>query len=301
MSEIELRDLQLLELEILKEFDEFCKNNGLTYILAAGTLLGAVRHKGFIPWDDDVDVLMPREDYEKFRSTFKHQRYIVKSIKNDKDWPYSYTKCLDTKTELDEHLHGAKPIGVFIDIFPLDGLPDNKLASNFHFLKLDILKRILAYGLISKRSKGENVLIRYMKITVSRFCRFFNRKKLIRKIDQLASKYPYEHSRFVAHQVLGYGFRERIAKQKMHQHMEFEFESGFYFGPVGYHDYLRNLFGDYMELPPVEARVSHIILLNINSNYNSINVYYRGYCRCAELMGYLAKKISIKLIKELIT
>lgn len=258
MSEIGLRELQLLELEILKEFDKYCRDNRLSYILAAGTLLGAIRHKGFIPWDDDVDVLMPREDYEKFRSTFKHQRYIVRSIKNDTNWPYAYTKCLDLKTELDEHIHGANPIGVFIDVFPLDGLPDNKFKSKFHFLKLDILKRILAYGLISKRPKDENIIIRCVKTIVSRLCRLFNRQSIIRKIDKLASKYPYEQSNFVAHQVLGYGYKERIEKEKMDKYKEFEFEKGFYYGPIGYDDYLTNLFGEYMKLPPISKRTSHI-------------------------------------------
>ena len=257
MEEISLRELQLLELEILIEFDKYCRKNNLSYMLAAGTLLGAVRHEGFIPWDDDIDILMPREDYEMFRANFTHQRYSVKSIKNTIGWPYSFSKCIDTKTELEEHAHEVEPIGVFIDIFPLDGLPENGFSQRVHFLRLDVLKRILAYGLIANRPEYENRLIKFFKSSISKACRLFNRDKIINKIDSLASKYPYRNSKYVAHQVLGYGLKERIEKTKMDSYKEFKFESGYYYGPIGYDDYLTHLFGDYMVLPPIEKRISH--------------------------------------------
>lgn len=257
MEEISLRELQLLELEILKEFDKYCRKNNLSYMLAAGTLLGAVRHEGFIPWDDDIDILMPREDYEVFRDNFTHERYSVKSIKNTIGWPYSFSKCIDTKTELEESVHEVEPIGVFIDIFPLDGLPENTVLSKIHFLKLCVLKGILAYGLIANRPKKEKRLIKIIKGSISKACRLFNREKVINRIDSLASKYPYRNSKYVAHQVLGYGFKERIEKIKMDSYKEFRFESGYYYGPIGYDDYLTNLFGEYMVLPPIEKRISH--------------------------------------------
>ena len=130
MKQIELPEMKAIEIAILDCFDSFCRENGLSYSLAGGTLLGAVRHKGFIPWDDDIDVLMSRENYEKLQSlaaSFPNP-YQVNSIHTEtnrrKPYLYTYTKIVDTRTLLVE-----KPdeldyeTGIYIDVFPLDGQP----------------------------------------------------------------------------------------------------------------------------------------------------------------------------------
>ena len=112
MKEITDRDLQRCELEILQSVASFCEQNGLRYSLAYGTLLGAIRHKGFIPWDDDIDIMMPRKDYEIFIRTYKNEKYYVGAVEQDEKWPNPYAKCIDNSIVIDEHIRGCNIYGI---------------------------------------------------------------------------------------------------------------------------------------------------------------------------------------------
>ena len=113
-------------MSMLKEIDSFCRTNGITYYLAFGTLLGAVRHQGFIPWDDDIDIMMPRKDYERFEQAFssvKNYRFLTKN--NTENFPYPYGKVIDTRTVKKEPLRTRyQVIGLDIDVFPIDNYPN---------------------------------------------------------------------------------------------------------------------------------------------------------------------------------
>ena len=126
---INVEELKQVQLDILKFVDEYCKKNNLKYYLAYGTLLGAVRHKGYIPWDDDIDLLMFREDYEKFVTSFKDERYKVFATEVNAKYPYPFAKVGDTTTYFEEEIKDVMDTGVNIDIFPLDYLPEDKVKS----------------------------------------------------------------------------------------------------------------------------------------------------------------------------
>lgn len=126
---IEVEELKRIQTDILNFVDGFCKKNGLRYWLAYGTLLGAVRHKGYIPWDDDIDILMFREDYEKFVTTFKDERYKVFATEVNAKYPYPFAKVGDTATYFEEEIKDAIDTGVNIDVFPLDYIPEDRVKS----------------------------------------------------------------------------------------------------------------------------------------------------------------------------
>ena len=125
MRVINLEESKELLVAMLKDFHAFCEANSLTYYVCYGTLLGIVRHKGFIPWDDDVDIVMPRTDYERFLIAMRsrNKRYKVKSNKNDPRYPYCFAKYYDSATVLNENLWHEYEMGLYLDIVPLDAWP----------------------------------------------------------------------------------------------------------------------------------------------------------------------------------
>ena len=142
----DLRKLQLNELQIMDCFTEICRKNGLQYFLLGGTFLGAVRHKGFIPWDDDIDVGMPREDYERFYELVDEalpENYVYRNFKKGNETTIYFSRIEDTSFIIEDNSANIKRTRyAWIDIFPLDGMPDNKLIRNIH--KFVLLYRRLA-------------------------------------------------------------------------------------------------------------------------------------------------------------
>ena len=126
----ELEELHQIELDMLKEIDRICRRENIQYYLAGGTLLGAVRHKGFIPWDDDIDIAMARDEYERFLKVMKKERHPylkIFAMEFDKEYQYTFAKVVDTRTRLIEEIGKDLPdMGVFIDIFPIDGLGNDR-------------------------------------------------------------------------------------------------------------------------------------------------------------------------------
>ncbi len=140
LNKAELREVQLV---VLTEFDRLCRDEGLTYYLAFGTLLGAVRHGGYIPWDDDIDVMMPRADYDRLTKVFASSAPPHLSLGNTDtraDWPFPWAKISDDRTEVIEPLQDPLPLGVNLDVFPLDALPSNKLIGAMRSTVLELLR-----------------------------------------------------------------------------------------------------------------------------------------------------------------
>lgn len=258
MKQITNEDLQRCELEILQSVATFCENQGLRYSIAYGSLIGAIRHKGFIPWDDDMDIVMPRKDYEIFLSTYKHDRFYIGSVEFDENWPYPFAKCIDDTIILDEHIRGCKPIGAYIDIFPLDGLPNDKIEIEKVYKRVVSRWKILSIGFRQARNKDVKnpirIIGRYVRTTA---CYLF-RKQIIRKMIESAKKYDYDSSEYVGNQTLGtYGLRNALEKGKLGGSTQVTFEGRIYKAFQGYDYYLRHIYGDYMKIPDKEHQVKH--------------------------------------------
>lgn len=150
MKEVTEQGLKKTQLDILNTVATFCEKENINYVLFYGTLLGAVRHHGFIPWDDDVDIAMPREDYKRFMDSFPMDKYLCLCNEKDRTFPYSYGKVNRLDTKLIEVSNLIYDLGINIDIFPIDGIAAPGLKQTILNCRLNILKKIY----LSKTVKG---------------------------------------------------------------------------------------------------------------------------------------------------
>ena len=255
-----LDELKQIELEILKQFHEFCEAHNLRYVLAYGTLLGAVRHKGFIPWDDDIDVMMPRPDYETFVSlTMNGFGNHVKTVchQNDAKYPYPFAKVIDTNTRLIETLIVPnRSLGVYIDIFPIDGAID---PSSPEFASFDKrLKRswLLVQMASMKLNKGKSMARTIIKYLTVPFARLIGPRHFIQKQTKLLTSFPYETSAF-AHSAAIADLEEKpLPRDAYEGRILAPFESEMFYIPEQYDLLLRASYSDYMTLPPKEQQTT---------------------------------------------
>lgn len=269
-----LNSLQTKLLEMLKWFDEYCTEHSIRYYAAGGTLLGAVRHGGFIPWDDDIDLILPRPDYERLLSLLSEQdgKYILEapSSKN-KDYLYSYAKLYDTTTTLIEHTRYNCKRGVYVDIFPLDGAGNGEEECRKHFSKVDRWNMFLMTRTCAVR-KGRS-LYKNISIVFSRLIPGFivNNKRLALKVDRLASECRYEDSKYVANFMGAYRSKEIMEKSVLGEPIRYPFENIYINGAEHCDEYLTHIYGDWRSLPPVEKQVSHhdYVELDLERSYLS--------------------------------
>ncbi len=254
MREIkDLKELQTIELNILLHFDEYCKKEGLRYFLAGGTLLGAVRHKGFIPWDDDVDVAMPRPDYERFLQTAKGWKdYILMCQETHSKYPKTFAKLIDPKTRAKaNHFADVEDYGVFIDIFPLDGLGYEKEAVRKHADKIMYYKHRFRDAQMTYELTG-NALKRAAKQVLRRI---LPPSYWYGKMMAEVRKFGFEESNFRASLVGGLKGRGEILEAYIYSEaMPMEFEGHELQGMKYYDEYLTCLYKDYMKIPEEKDR-----------------------------------------------
>lgn len=262
-----LRKLQLVELDIVKEIVRICEENDITYYISGGTYLGAVRHKGFIPWDDDADIAMPREDYERFLEIAPRQanpRFELVTYKNDKDYLHYPAKltCSDkkviNKSTIDQKIENA-----WVDIFPLDGMPSNFLANRIHRFNL-LFKRLMlqyaAFDKIVKMNKKDRPLHERILIGIRKYIKIGKNadpKKKLDKIDKALKKCPAATSKYYVNFMGSYKFKSIISKEVYAEGAQYEFEGLKLNGPKYYDTYLTQIYGDYMKLPPIDKQNVH--------------------------------------------
>lgn len=259
-KKIDEQALKSIEVEVLKGFHRFCEEHKLRYMLAYGTLLGAVRHKGFIPWDDDIDVMMPRPDYERFLELAMqgfggHWKAICH--KNEKRYPYPFAKVIDTRTVLHESLiDSTLPLGVYIDIFPLDGTPSEQEA--FQKFCQRVKKNWLLVQMASmKIQKGKSFLRTMVKYLTVPICHAVGPRYFINRTEGYLGQYPYAQNEFVAVAALDDVKQTRSPKGLFEDLFLLPFEDGMFYAPRAYDAMLTQTYGDYMQLPPEEQRVTH--------------------------------------------
>ena len=254
MHKLEIGDIRERQLNILISVDNYCRENKIRYFLCGGTLIGAVRHHGFIPWDDDIDISMPRPDYERFIESYSNPNYDVLTYRNDKNYIGLFTKISDVQTVLRED-NSIGEIGVNIDLFPVDGLPSSKWGRYIHIKWMKLLQGFIVSQISTDISHKS--FIRKVEISIIRFLLIFirNKQKLTELIINQARKYDFDKSEYVADVVWGYGTREIMKRTVVEEYIEGNFEGGFFLIPKYYDEYLKNMYGDYMKLPPEEERI----------------------------------------------
>lgn len=268
MKELTLRQIQLLELDILLEFHRICETHGLTYHIAYGTLLGAVLHGGFIPWDDDIDVLMPRPDYEKLMALFPsackvpHYRLISPL---DTLSRHSYIKITDERTvKVETNFDYAPgPLGIDIDVFPLDGAPQEEADHWIWYEKLQRCYRLAdfpmrkTYG--GRKKRWPLAVINFLG-GKRHLLGVQIKRHYLKKAQKLHKKHPLHASDWVGMVEHCFGCeKQRYPKALFENTTLLEFEGHLFPAPAEYDRILRICYGDYMVPPPESERYSHLI------------------------------------------
>lgn len=264
MRRLTLDELKKNQLEILDVVAKFCDERGINYWLNAGTLIGAVRHKGYIPWDDDIDLGMLRPDYDRFMNEFNgwNPRYEFHSIENDPEFEFAFGKVFDNETVLHEPFGGLMDSAVNVDIFPVDNAPDDEKILQAIFkenhscnVAANILRKGifgLVQGNIVRKICGHSYYLLWMAAHFfpARSKRFY----YLRKIAENAKRYANENTEKVGS---FFGESRAVCKREILSNLtELEFEGKMYKAPAGYDEWLTLLYGDYMTPPPPEKRTS---------------------------------------------
>jgi lipopolysaccharide cholinephosphotransferase len=263
MKEMSVADIQQMSLEILRDIHRFCVDNDIKYTLQGGTLLGAVRHQGFIPWDDDVDIAMPRPDYDRFIHTYrsgKGYKVFSREIPEQRNDVFiAYARVCDmTKTYVDDALSfwSNEKTGIWVDVFPLDGAEDTVEATQKHlsklkwFWRIGVRKRVALRPLSSAKNlmQKNRLLLKKMISAVTSFSAIDRHIELCKAIGYGETDY-YCNFAF-----LSYGIRERHRTAVMEQMELLPFEGERFMAMAGSDEALKEKYGDYMQLPPVEKR-----------------------------------------------
>ncbi len=258
MREIHLEELKNIQIQILDKVHEYCLEHGIIYFLSSGTLIGAVRHKGYIPWDDDIDIYMPRQDFERFIRQFNgvNKTYRCISLAEDTNCTIAYAKVERTDTRLVEAVDNPREQGINIDIFPIDGVPDDEEARSKYFSKVQHIrnKMIMKDVKINFHRRGifKNLILLGGKALL------FNKRlhQLAVDLDNVIDKHAND-TLYVCNMILGNGLHTEFRRDVINGTVDIEFEGKYYKTMKGYDEYLTKTYGDYMQLPPEDKRVSH--------------------------------------------
>lgn len=258
-----LEEIHQRELAMLKLFDAFCKEHGLHYYMAGGTLLGAVRHGGFIPWDDDIDLLMPRPDYDRLQELVRIQPFLPTYEFHSPELHNLYDpfcKIFDLTTRVDkDFIKDPYDRYLWIDIFPMDGLPEDMEEVQRIYRRVLRLRRILKF-MKAKEGTGASHIRAIIKPVLKPFALLlFGKKRTVDRIERIAKRYPFEGAHYVGGVVFGYGPQERMVREHYIQEISMQFEDCMSVAPGSYDVYLKALFGDYMQLPPEDQRQVHFM------------------------------------------
>lgn len=259
MKQIGIDEMKALELDILVQFAQYCDKHNLRYYLYAGTLLGAVRHQGFIPWDDDIDVVMPRPDYERFQELAMREpvsdHIEVFSRQTSESCFVPFIKLIDSRTDgqeqyLDKKFHN----GIWIDVFPLDGVPEESqerkafiAAQQKDLKRFNHCNRMIVFT--------PNPLKLAKRTMIHLLYHHADSRGIAARLEANAQKYSYDDSRYIGVTVFGGGHNNVIEKAGFEESVSLPFEGHQFKVPGTYRQYLAHLFGpDYMTPPPVRKR-----------------------------------------------
>lgn len=253
---LSIKEEQEIELEIMKEIHDFCVNNNLRYSLAYGTLIGAVRHQGFIPWDNDIDIMMPRNDYERFIELSKNgfSKLYIKHYNNDEKYHYHCIRVCDsnTKTYVPYIIEQPEKMGIWVDIFPIDGYCDNLIPFLIQRFQLFLYKIVFKSLIYISNSKIKNAFKGMVRLVCNN-----NNNRIIRKIDKISQRYKFDDC-----EKCNYVFGDKVVpfdRNKFDQLIKYKFDKYEFFGIQNYDEFLTAIYGNYMELPPENKRIVHLI------------------------------------------
>lgn len=246
MKIITIEEQKQIQLDILSDVANFCERNGLRYYLAYGTLIGAIRHQGFIPWDDDIDIWMPEPDYDKFLASYHSDIYKVIHNGNTKNYYVNFAKVHDERTKFQETYSEENTYGVFVDIFPL-----HAYGGYSQQMRCRICLRMIRVKLsvwFKKKGLCKNIMNLIGKFILS----VFSLKYISDYMEKVSREYEYENAEYLDTFT---GDVKPYKKEWFEQWQYTTFEKHSFRIPFGYHEILKTQYGDYMQLPPEAERI----------------------------------------------
>lgn len=265
MRELDIAESQQVALEILKIVTDICEENSLRYFLIYGTLIGAVRHDGFIPWDDDIDIMMPRPDYDKLMTIFQQgipEYSYLKVFNHDvcEEYPYMITRISDQRYKIIMDNEKEYGMGLFIDIYPYDGLGDTEKEALRYGLKGDRLSSLCYqstrchYAIETTTS----IVRRILKFPVFLYSKIRGKNGFQKKLKKLERLIDYDKSNYVGCVVwLSGGMKDIFPRNWFDKYCMKQFDKYQFRIPQEYDKILTHIYGDYMKLPPKEQQIGH--------------------------------------------
>lgn len=263
-KELSLSEIQAGSLRILKTIDKVCNILNLRYFLAYGTLIGAIRHKNFIPWDDDIDIMMPRDDYKLLIDYFiKHKDELTPlelfSYYNNPKYPYMISRISDNRFYLDVENEEEYGIGLFVDIYPMDGIGNTEIECKKRKRKAS---KYSSLCFLSTRKHYKIGFTKGKKLFIKRFAyiyaKIIGKIFFLNKLEKMSEEMQYDQCTYVGCLVWGTDGIKAVFPKKWFEHsIDVEFGGSFFKAPENYHEVLTRLYGNYMQIPPKEKQISH--------------------------------------------
>lgn len=269
LNEENTRELQLVLLDVLTAVNTVCQKHGLRYYLIAGTMLGAVRHKGFIPWDDDADIALPRKDYEKLiahANEWLPSEYELVSGDKEAHYPYQFARIQDKRTTYILRRSFDYIGGVPIDVFPLDGMTANPIKQYIHYCKYRIIEKIMYYNLVNPYKHVKGIRSIYIQL----YHKLFSSAWLHKTLDRIQKEYDYETSPLIADHD-NKRSRGILPKEVYGTPSPISFEGKIFNGVQQPEAYLAHCYGNYMEIPKQHPPV--------NFRYLDLKTPYERYIK----------------------
>lgn len=263
-----IRKVQLAQLQILRDFILFCEEHNLRYFMAGGALIGVLRHKGFIPWDDDIDLSMPRKDFDKFVALQNKYPDGYSLVNHDIEptWQFNFCQFVDDKSEIIVHMNEVpRSCKIWIDVFPEDGLPDNPIRRWFHVKHILMYRYLIQVPNVKTQIDTHKVGRPWYEKIVIKILHFLplgkliNVDKMLKAMERLLRKYDYDNSKYVGSLLGKYRGKEVVPRNYWGNGIKLRFENIMVSCPVEFDKLLTRIYGDYMKMPPEDKRVGHDI------------------------------------------
>ena len=259
MKKLTVTEIREVQMKIMDVIHEFCIENDIKYSLSDGTLIGAVRHKGYIPWDDDIDIYMLREDYERFEKLYPNvlkDNYVLSSMYRDDKWHLTFAKVWDNRTLTDISSKNTQSYGVFVDIFPIDDVPNNLCEWKKYMRSMKLRNKILT-NRFRRLSKQRTFFNNIGIIAIKLFTFWMSSKKVLALMDSYAQKYNNKGYHYCYENSYGPCLKSPFPKDLFNKLSYYQFENRKYLAFEDANQYLTLSYGDYMKLPPEKDRVHH--------------------------------------------
>lgn len=281
MVKLTTTEIKKYAFEVLCDLDKICRENNISYSLTGGTLIGAVRHEGFIPWDDDIDIMLVRSEYNRLIDILRKNENdklcftLLSKESSGSEYIYPFAKACHKKTELiEDGMENSIKLGVYVDIFPIDGAGKSEKSAKLHASLFQIVHGMMLMSGWKefKKSKLRKLYYEPLRYICYIMSRLFGKRNIEKMLSLFINRYSYDEAVYAGRLVGDYGRKEVMTRKVFDEYTEVIFEEKPFMAIKAYDAFLTKLYGDYMSLPPVEKQVSHHQFSAYRNNSNERDI-----------------------------